>query len=334
MPLPSASRSHLPRLIRSRGDAAAERRACATTGTMRFGSIALIPMTCVSTDVGSKHRIFSARPERAQLPMQRAAVQPASRRTQVEHDRFGAGRHRRDDDDEVEADVRDEVGVRGGVRAAVDVSLTVDHDRSEEARDRGRRLDRGSDVGLRRGVAAEHDPRAVAQPQRGDPQRLRRASAPCGAGASDRPSPLSGRDLRARARRAPCRDETATARRGRGPRASEPRGTASAHPRAAHARRLDPLHPLQERGALGRQRLACDAGGEVMRRQPRSQRRADSRACRRAHDHRSRAGIPAGHLGDRRQRAGVVGVTDHATGTEHEADGRHVFNGRMRVGAF
>ena len=45
-------------------------------------------------------------------------------------------------------------------------------------------------------------------------------------------------------------------------------------------------------------------------------------------------GSQSGHLRDRRQRAGVVGVTDHPTSTEHEANGRHVFNGRMRVGAF
>ena len=43
-----------------------------------------------------------------------------------------------------------------------------------------------------------------------------------------------------------------------------------------HARRLQPLHPLQQRRALGGERFAGDAGREVRRREAGSQRRADA----------------------------------------------------------
>ena len=95
---------------------------------------------------------------------------------------------------------RSDVGVGGGVDAAVDVAAAVDRDRREVPGDRRARADRGGDVGVRRAGATEHHTARVVHPHRADPQRVgrphgarrrratptSRARCPCGRSASRR----------------------------------------------------------------------------------------------------------------------------------------------------
>ena len=221
--------------------------------TIRDGSIALIPMTPACRPTSARSTGPSV-PEPNKPSSRRSvlAMEAACRRAHVEQQRIGAGRHRRHDDDEVEADAGDEVGVRRGVRATVDVALAVDHDRSEEARDRRRRLDGGADVGLRR--TRRGRTRLVRRRSAGARRSTaaRPASECDGAGACGHPSRSWARGLRAPARpaRLPGRNRHGAMRS----RASSI-GASGSGIRAGdlrlHARRLQALHPLQERRALG-----------------------------------------------------------------------------------
>ncbi len=98
---------------------------------------------------------------------------PTHRLAEGEDRCVARGGHRRRHQDEVEVLGAQDVGVGGGVHPTVDVEPTVDLDRLEVPRDRGRRADRGGDVGLRCALATEHDAAGVVHADRADPQRVR-----------------------------------------------------------------------------------------------------------------------------------------------------------------
>ena len=132
--------------------------------------------------------------------------------------------------------------------------------------------------------------------------------------------------------------------------ASEPGVTlhgARTAPREPGRRRHRPVGPaaLRARPRGGPNAGAADDGldppatsaaaappGEVGRRHPGAQQGGDDRPGRRPDDEVGAPGVPAELVGERREHAGVEGVTDRAPGAEHEGDAGHGGQSRSTCG--
>jgi hypothetical protein len=231
------------------------------------------------------------------------------------------GGHRRDGDDEVEPGVAQDVGVRRRVDAAVDVLPPVDHDGGEVAGDGARGGHALGEPGPRGSRPAEDDAPPVVAARRAHPEVVRPVA---GADLVEDARVAAEVDL---ARRHHRRGEDTGAQRPRpagdaGEQASR-RGAPPAQPEGEAERgelRRVAVEPGRGVAALHRQRGRHRPRREVMRGDAEAEQRPCHRPRRRADDDVCRPGIPAEVVLERGEHAGVVGLADGATGTEHESD--------------
>ena len=164
----TASRSATRSPARCRATVSCDMRAMSAR---RDASIELSPIASTTVRAGLQHEHrYAAVPDLRHLAGQRGGMERAGARPHRAADGAACRRHRTRDDDDVETQVGDEVGVGRRVDAAVDVGLAAVLDRGEEARDGRRCLDGGGEVGVV-DVAAEHHTLAVGQADGADPRR-------------------------------------------------------------------------------------------------------------------------------------------------------------------
>ena len=242
--------------------------------------------------------------------------------------------HRGDHHHQVELAAAEGGGVRGRVRAAVDIAVVPDVDRREVAGHRTGRRHGQVQRHLRRALPAEDDPTAVPAAYGADPQVLL--------------GPVPPLDL---PQRGELLGDVGPARReegqGRGHRPEVPRphqrtlhhvptrqgGWTPDHvpqpERLEHGRLLP--EPLRQQVTLRRERGAHRPGGELAGRDPTAQERAGDRAGGGPDDHVDAARVPADVVLERGEDAGVVGLAHHTACPQHQSHAGHANNPKPRA---